>query len=64
MATTAREQQAGASSSGGVAAAAAASGAASCAPAVTHAEEGRHARTLTWSSIAKSLLAGGVAGGV
>jgi len=44
--------------------AAAASAAAGASPCPPPDADGRHARTLSWSSIAKSLLAGGIAGGV
>lgn len=53
-------REAGHASTSAPAAAAAAAGAVACAPDA----EGRHARTLSWSSIAKSLVAGGIAGGV
>lgn len=60
MATTAREESGAAST-----AAAAAAGSPSCTTATSVPDaDSRHARTLSWSSIAKSLLAGGIAGGV
>ena len=58
--SAASREAAGLASTSAPAAAAAAAGAAPCAPGA----EDRHARTLSWSSIAKSLVAGGIAGGV